>query len=80
MIKIDRKNHICELSGSPDEIFREVQFTLHRIIYLTVAKTGGDFATAVKTVCNALADSLIDTEKFIQSQLKKDQDNSEMKQ
>lgn len=52
------------------------QFTMQ----YAVVKNGGDFATAVKTVCNALADSLIDTEKFIQSQLKKDQDNSEMKQ
>lgn len=80
MIKVDRKNHICELSGSSNEVLIDVQFALHKAVHNAVVKNGGDFATAVKTVCNALADSLIDTEKFIQSQLKKDQDNSEMKQ
>lgn len=79
MIKIDRKNHICELSGSSDEIFKEVQFTLHKIIYLTVAKTGGDFAKAAIATCIALAESIINVDKDIRSKLEK-RDNSEVKQ
>lgn len=80
MIKIDRKNYICELSDSSDEIFIDVQFALHKAVHNAVVKNGGDFATAAKVVCNALADSLVDTEKYIQNQLKKGQENSEIKQ
>ena len=29
MIKVDRKNHICELHGDSDEILLDVQLVLH---------------------------------------------------
>ena len=41
MIKVDRKNHICELSGSSNEILIDVQFALHKAVHNAVVKNGG---------------------------------------
>ena len=58
---------------------KKFSLRFHRIIYLTVAKTGGDFATAATATCLALAESIINVDKDIRSKLEK-RDNSEMKQ
>lgn len=71
MIKVDRKNHICELHGESDEILLDVQLVLHKAIRDVAVKNGWDFEASAKTVCSVIADSLIYAEKFIQSQLAK---------
>lgn len=55
MIKVDRKNHICELSGSSNEILIDVQFALHKAVHnAVVKKTAGTLQRLLKQCATRL--------------------------
>lgn len=53
MIKVDRKNHICDLHGESDEILLDVQLVLHKAVRDVAVKTAGTLKLLPKQ-CAAL--------------------------